>query len=128
MKTITETSILIESLKELLNAGKGHQLTAREIINGRTHINGQWQTVKFSNDFYNEVIPLIAGALGGRASTQKTIEATLRFSRPQHWGLDRIFFREYKDDKTGADKIYCSYCAGQDGQYETKQIRKFLTK
>ena len=95
MKTITETKILISSFKELLTLGKGHQLTAQEIINGRTYINGNWETVSFADDFLDQILPLIAECLGGQNKTKRMVLNSLKWSRPQHWGLQRVFFREY---------------------------------
>lgn len=46
MQTITETKILFSTLAELLTATKGHQITAQELINRRTYINGKgWGTL-----------------------------------------------------------------------------------
>lgn len=127
METYIKETFKINSLKELLILGEGEQLSAQEIINKRVRIGGRWTEVEFTIEFYNNVIPLIVGVIGGQKKSKERIESALRFSKPQHWALGRIFFTEYKN-KVGVKSIYCSYCAGQDGQFELSLLRKYLLK
>jgi hypothetical protein len=120
MKTITTTTTVFESLKELFEASKGHQLTAQEIVNGRSYINGNWQDFEMTSEARDEAARVISETLGGWKATQQAVYNSLRWGRPQHWGLSRVFFREYEG------KILCSYCAGQDYPSELRAIRNAL--
>lgn len=102
-------------------AGKNHQITAQEVINGRSYINGQWQEVNFSDSFKDAFILSIITLLGGWERTKFDIANTLRYSKPQHWGLGRIFLEQY-----GESPARWNYCAGQDYPAELQTIRKAL--
>ena len=93
------------------------QLTAEQVINGRFyHSKKGWVSLTLTDK--ETALQMIADCLGGRKRAK--IESVLNWGKPQHWGLRRIFFKIYED------KIYCSYCAGQDYPGELNQIRKYL--
>jgi hypothetical protein len=120
METKTVTVLVFNNLNELFEATKGHQLTAQEIVNGRSYINGNWQNFELANDGKANIMDLITETLGGHKKTKESIFNSLMWARPQHWGLSRVFFRNYDG------KILCSYCAGQDHTWELNQIRKAI--
>jgi hypothetical protein len=111
------------TLTELFEATKGHQLSAQELINRRSMINGEWQNFEVSDELSEEINDKIIEVLGGQHRTKNTMYNVLRRSSPQHWGLGRIFIEKYGDSP-----IRFSYCAGQDYPAELAQIRKYLSK
>lgn len=121
MKTITKTIIQFNSIAELYQATKESQLTGQEIVNGRAYINGSWQDFEIEQGAKVELMKMISDTLGGQKKTKERILNNLLWGRPQHWGLNRVFFREYNE------KILCSYCAGQDYNWELNQIRKSIS-
>lgn len=115
--------LYFNTLSELFQAANGPQLNAQELINRRSHINGEWQDFQVSDELSAEINDRIVEILGGQAKTMNTIRRVLRYSTPQHWGLARIFVEKY-----GESPIRFSYCAGQDYPAELAQIRKYLSK
>lgn len=112
----------INTYDELYTATTGHQVTAQEVINGRTMIAGEgWQAVAFTPDFKDQFCKDISESLGGFKVTQQRIYSVLKYSRPQHWGLQRFLLAKYDESPA-----YFSYCAGQDMPYELKMIRAAL--
>jgi hypothetical protein len=120
MKTITKTMLTFATLAELYEATKSGQLTGQQVINGRAYINNQWQDFELDSEARKHVFLMISTILGGRLKTREQVFDSLMWGRPQHWGLSRIFFREYEKN------IICSYCAGQDYTNEIKQIRNSI--
>jgi hypothetical protein len=117
---------LFDSLEQVYaqcNSGQRHQITAQEIINRRTFIDGSWQTIELTSKCEDEFISAILDVLGGWTKNQPLMARVLRNSRPQHWGLSRILFEKYGDSP-----LRISYCAGQDYPYELKQIRQYLNR
>ena len=113
------TNKLFNSYDEVMDTTQGHQVTAQELINRRTYINGQWENIELSPAFHTVICCDIAQILGGREKTQKSVLSSLLYSRPQHWGLSRIFLENY-------GKIRLAYCAGQDYPSEIRTIRAAL--
>jgi hypothetical protein len=108
------------NLQELYNDSKPHQITAQEILNGRTYINGQWQEITLSPDFRREICETLSELYGGRQTTKNRVYRNLLNERRQHWGLGRTVVCDYG---SGA---HWSYIAGQDQQWESNEIRKAL--
>lgn len=123
MKTITETKQVFENLTELLNYSQG-QITAQQLINKRIYLKSQgWTSIELSDELMENIISQIVETLGGRNSTKSSIKNVLRYSKPQHWGLNRILLEQYDNSEP------CfKYCAGQDYTWETNTIRRFLSK
>lgn len=111
----------IKTLDELYKLAGSSQVTAQEILNGRTHILGEWQDVKFSEELKEEVISKIVESAGGQEKTKSQMFYSLRNERPQHWALARFLLVKYEDRPA-----YISYCAGQDMTWEMKELRKKL--
>lgn len=122
MQTVTETKKHFNTLLELVRATNEarHQLTAQEVINGRTFLLDGWQNISLSHDVLVELADGVSKSLGGFNRTKELVRNTIIYGRPQHWGLSRIFFREYEG------KVIILYCAGQDYVWETKQIRNAI--
>ena len=120
---------LFDSLEQIYaecNSGQRHQITAQEIINRRTFVQGEWQTIDLTDKCEDELVSAILDVLGGWAKNQPRMARAIRFSKPQHWGLSRIFIEKYGDPATSPLRI--SYCAGQDYPWELKQIRQYLNR
>lgn len=106
----------MKNLKEILQTAK-NQVTAQHLINGKIYTSEGW--TNFDLEDKTELFSLISDALGGHQKTKDSIKWNL-YKNPQHWGLSRIFL-SLRDNK-----IYCSYCAGQDYQAETQLIRNYI--
>lgn len=107
---------------EILAATKGHQVTAQELINGRTRIEPEgWQSIELTTELKEKLCNDISECLGGWQATKKQVKNSLMFSRPQHWGLSRIFLEQYNGNEP-----FLSYCAGQDYPSEIKTIRNAI--
>ena len=116
MQTIEQTIVLINSVDELRKLAT-EQITAQQVINKRLYINGLgWQSVDFSDEFSGWFIDEVGDLLGGRAATRHSVKLSLKYCKPQHWGLNRIFLE---------DRGWV-YCAGQDYTSELNTIRKAL--
>lgn len=111
------------TLDELFAAANGHQVTGQELINGRTHVFGEWQDILLSDALKNEVICQISELFGGRETSKSYIRYNLRSSKPQHWGLSRVVISKYKDSPARLE-----YITGQDFTYESRVIRNYLSK
>ena len=111
-----------ETLDQLKAAESG-QITAQEILNGRAHVNGQWQNIEVSDELRTVVIEAIVRMVGGRGDTPNTVRWRLKVERPQHWALGRIFIVKY-DDRPARLR----YFAGQDQAYEVKCLRDYLRR
>lgn len=109
----------IKNLDQLYRLAGTHQVTVQELINKRTRLtkNG-WQQIKLGAELLNELPGIVAEILGGHGVTQNRIADKVRYSRPQHWGLDRILLSQY-----GKRPARFSYCAGQDMPWELNCIR-----
>ena len=117
---------LFDSLEQITaqcNSGQKHQVTAQEIINRRTFLDGEWQTIDLTDRCEDELVSSILDVLGGWTKNQARMSRVLRNSRPQHWGLTRIFI-----EKFGDSPVRVSYCAGQDYPWELRQIRQYLNR
>ena len=111
------------TLDELFTAADGHQVTAQELINGRTHVFGEWQDIDLSDELRNEVINQISELFGGREVSKSYIRQNLKNSKPQHWGLSRTVVEKYGDKPAKMN-----YITGQDFVYESRVIRNYLSK
>ena len=111
-----------ETLDQLKAAESG-QITAQEILNGRAHVNGQWQSIEMSDDLRAEVIEAIVTLVGGRGDTPNRVRRCLSIERPRHWALDRFFIHKYGDKPA---KL--SYCDGQDQKQEMRLLRDYLKR
>ena len=111
-----------ETLDQLKAAESG-QITAQEILNGRAHVNGQWQNIEVSDELRTVVIEAIVRMVGGRGDTPNTVRWRLKVERPQHWALDRFFVEKYGDKPA---KL--RYCAGQDQTHEMRILRDYLKR
>lgn len=107
------------TLTDLYNAvGENGQVTAQQIINERINLVGQgWTNVEVSSNLKVEVAEIVSELLGGFKKTKESVRFNLLHTRPQHWGLDRIILC-----KRG-ERMFFSYCAGQDYPSEIKTIR-----
>jgi hypothetical protein len=110
-----------EKLDELFTATEGRQINAQEILNGRAHILGQWQSITLSNKLRDEVVESVASSVNARGENKFRVLRCLRNEHPQHWALERFFL-----DKYGDRPARLSYCAGQDMTWEMAQLRKKL--
>ena len=111
-----------ETLDQLKAAESG-QITAQEILNGRAHVNGQWQNIEVSDELRTVVIEAIVRMVGGRGDTPNRVRRCLVTESPQHWALARIFIEKYGDKPA---RLY--YCAGQYQTYEMKCLRDYLRR
>ena len=121
-KEIPHFDTLSEIFEAAKSNGSQHQVTGQELINGRTHVFGHWQEIHLSDELRQNICNDIAETLGGQSKTKAQIKNVLRFGRPQHWGLNRVFIEKYTGD------AYLKYCAGQDQVWETREIRKALNR
>lgn len=111
------------TLEEIYAATIGHQVTAQELLNGRTQIKGHWGPIELTSELRKEICSKLADIFGGRAQTKTRVFNTLLHERRQNWGLSRVFLEKYPRHNIGA---HLSYCAGQDMPSEIRQIRKEL--
>lgn len=112
-----------ETIEELYEATKDHQLTAQQVINRRAFIDNDWQDFEVSEELEIQFSSDIAQLCEGQGNTKNKVFRALRTSRPQHWGLTRFFISKKPDNS-----FVWSYCAGQDYSAEIKQIRKYLAR
>lgn len=118
MTTETKT---FSSYAEILEATKGHQVTAQELTNGRTRFENEgWQSIELAPELREKLCSDIANCLGGRSAKKQQVKRSLMWSRPQHWGLSRIFINHYDGN------YFLSYCAGQDHPSECRTIRNAI--
>lgn len=110
------------SLDQIYEDAQPHQVTGQELLNGRTHICGQWQVINLSDELREQVISKIAETAGGRQATKVKVYNALRYGRPQHWALSRFLLVKY------SNPAHFSYCAGQDMTYEMRDLRNSLKK
>jgi len=116
-----------KNLNEVFAAANPHQVTAQELLNGRTYLEGKgWTNVKISDELRESIISTIAETAGGREQTKVKTYRTLRSSNPQHWAIARFLLSSYKQVRNG--DAYFSYCAGQDQVWEMRELRKHLSK
>lgn len=108
------------TLDELFKAAGTHQVTAQEILNGRSHVNGQWQEIEIPHTLRGQVCQRLSEIFGGVKATQERVYAHLMNEQRQHWGLKRVFLEKYDGP------AFLSYCAGQDMPAEIKAIRNDL--
>jgi len=111
------------TLDEIYTDAKEHQVTAQELLNGRTHICGQWQAINLSDELREEIITKVAETAGGRQQTKSRIYGVLRYGRPQHWAIRRFLLVKYSPNPA-----HFSYCAGQDQTWEMRDLRNSLKK
>ena len=114
--------MIFETLEQLKAAETG-QITAQQLLNGRGHVSGQWQSIEMSDDLRAEVIEAIVTLVGGRGDTPNRVRRCLSIERPQHWALDRFFVEKYGDKPA---KL--RYCAGQDQTHEMRILRDYLKR
>jgi len=114
---------IYNSLDEVFEDAQGHQVTGQKLLNGHTHICGQWQQISLSGNLREQVISAIAETIGGREKTKTRIYSILRYGRPQHWAFSRFFVEKY-----GESPARLRYCAGQDQSWEMRSVRKELSK
>ncbi len=114
----------LKNLKEVF-AAADQQVTAQDLLNGRLYLKGKgWSEVKLSDELKETVISSIVETAGGREQTKVRMYAKMRNARPQHWAIARFLLSSYKTVRNGDP--YFSYCAGQDQQWEMKELRKHL--
>jgi predicted RNA methylase len=116
-----KTLVVISSLNELYKLAGAHQVTAQEVLNSRTYINGQWQEVVFTDEVRQEVIDKLVQTIGGHQATKVTVRRSLEYRRPQHWAIARFLLSKYGDKDA-----HFSYCAGQDMTWEMRKVREYL--
>jgi hypothetical protein len=108
-----------KTLNQIFEDAKPHQVTAQELLNGRTRLHDEWQEFKLSDELKDSVCVRLAEIFGGRHRTQDIVYHRLKNTNPKHWGLSRTVIENY-----GVAKLH--YIAGQDMPYELAQIRKDL--
>lgn len=114
-----------KTLDELFNDAKPHQVTAQEVLNGRTSLGEKgWTEIKITDKLREQVISQIVENAGGREKTKIRMYSVMRSSRPQHWAIGRFLLSRYRQVNNG--KAYFSYCSGQDQVWEMKALREFL--
>jgi hypothetical protein len=114
---------IFKTLDEVFIAAGSHQVTAQELLNGRSYVFGEWQEVQISNDLREEIIEMIVETAGGRGRTKSDTKYRLRNERPQHWAIDRFLLSKY-----GNSPAHLSYCAGQDQIWEMRNLRNYLKR
>jgi hypothetical protein len=115
------------SLNEILNdavKGEYDQVKAQSVLNGLLKINGEWKKIELTDELRETVICQLSELYGGNPETKQKIYNRLKYSRPQHWGLERTVLSKYNGDKTA----YFEYVSGQWCGVEKKEIRNFLKK
>jgi len=113
----------IKSLKQIERLSGSHQVTAQELINGRLYTEKEgWIDIQLTNDFKEEFISAISEMYGGYKETKRRIKNTLRYEKPQHWGLTRTVIYNY-----GKGPRW-TYITGQDQSWENREIRNYLKK
>lgn len=111
-----------KTLDEIYSATRPHQVTAQELLNGRTHLtDGGWQEIKLSPELRQEICQKLSEQFGGRTNTKERVFRSLMRENRQHWGLSRTVIEKY-----GERPAYLCYIAGQDQTWENKEIRKVL--
>ena len=107
---------------EQIKRFESQQVTIQDLLNGRMYLrNKGWSDVRLTDELKERICLETAGLLGGVYKTKKRVFNTLLNDKPQHWGLDRIFIRQYKKEPA-----VLTYCAGQDYPTELNQIRTAL--
>ncbi len=115
-----------KNLNEVFKAADS-QVTAQELLNGRLYLKGKgWTKVKLSPELKKEVIDKIIETAGGFEKTKNKMLRSFEYSTPQHWAIARFLLSSYEHVRNG--DAFFSYCAGQDQQWEMKELRKFLAK
>jgi len=107
-------------LQDIFNDAGTHQVTAQELLNGRTHIKGQWQEITLTDELRREICHTLSEMYGGRATTKQRVFSNLMQGRRQHWGLQRTVICDY------GKGARLRYIAGQDQVWENNEIRKAL--
>ena len=116
-----------KNLDEIYEDTRPHQVTVRELLNGRTYFNGhgerlEWGEINMTPELRDIICRTVADKVGGYKETKDSVFYRLKWERPQHWGLDRFVIEKYSKD------AYISYIAGQDMPWEMREIRKSLKR
>lgn len=113
----------LETLEQIYDEiSSYHQVTAQELLNGRTYLpETGWSDVELSFPMKVEIVNRIVEIAGGREKQKTSMRFRLMQERPQHWALDRFVVAKYS-------VVKLIYIAGQDQSYEMKQLRKYLSK
>ena len=112
---------MYNNLDQIFADAGTHQVTAQELLNGRTHVRGEWQAITLTDELREQIISKVAETAGGRERTKVRVYNRLRFERPQHWAIARFLLSKYGDSPA-----HLSYCAGQDQTWEMKALREYL--
>lgn len=108
------------SYAEIL-AATDMQISAQNLINGRMHTKDEgWTDFEITSELREKFADEVSELYGGRIKTKSAVYSSLRYGRPQHWGLGRTFLENYGNNPR------FRYCAGQDYPYELNQIRTAL--
>lgn len=111
----------INSFQQAHDLDKTHQVTAQELLNGRTYISPEgWQNIELTDNFKMQLCNCLSKLYGGRKATKKAIYRHLMNERRQHWGLSRTVIKDYGK---GARLVYIT---GQDQTFEYNAIRTAL--
>lgn len=113
------------TLEEIFQDAKPHQVTAQELINGRSRLNDQWQPFEITEELKDKICVRLAEIYGGQTKTQDRVYRTLMRGTPQHWGLGRTVVEYYQEFNQPA-KLH--YIAGQSMPEEIREIRNALKK
>lgn len=108
------------SLQDIFNDAGTHQVTAQELLNGRSHVCGKWQEIKLTDELRREICHTLSEMYGGRTATKQRVFRNLMHERRQHWGLQRTVIFDY------GKGAHLTYIAGQDQVWENNEIRKAL--
>jgi hypothetical protein len=109
------------TLDEIFKAAGTHQVTAQELLNGRSRLNDKWQEFQIPHTLRGQICQRLSEIFGGVKATQERVYSHLMNEQRQHWGLKRVFLEKYSDKPA-----FISYCAGQDMPAEIKEIRNSL--
>lgn len=103
--------------------GQYYQLTAKDVLYGRLCGRNGWQDVRFSEDLQEELIDAFTRVIGGRKSdvVKRKLNRHSETIR-QHWYMDRLILCR----NSAESPIYWMYCAGQDGQWEGNEFRRYI--
>lgn len=117
---MTTTWKTYKTLDAIYKDAQPHQVTAQELLNGRTRLHDDWKEFNLSPELKESICLRLSEIFGGREKTQNAVYRSLMNGKRQHWGLGRTVIENY----SGVAKLH--YIAGQSMPEEIAAIRKDL--